>query len=208
MAVEWTARRCWRKYTRPYLNAGFVKGQRVAPAAWAHQGLPEVRVYVWEPLPRYRPNYIAMVRKYPMVTYVEGVAWLHDGKVTFYPDQVSKSQIGSSLTLKHSHARRNRNITVQSTNFQRLFESAVGTDDFVVMKMDIEGAEYDLLPRLLVTGVACRINVLAVEFHAPLDPIRPAAMRGLSVAEEEMRREYLMCPGPKNHTYFQHFLAA
>mmetsp|Transcript_30493 Transcript_30493/g.50520 ORF Transcript_30493/g.50520 Transcript_30493/m.50520 type:complete len:263 (+) Transcript_30493:72-860(+) len=35
----------------------------------------------------------------------------------------------------------------------------------VIVKMDVEGAEFLLLPRLLVTGVLCSLNALFVEFH-------------------------------------------
>ncbi len=38
-------------------------------------------------------------------------------------------------------------------------------DDFVVVKMDIEGSEYDLLKHVLVSGVAPSVDLWAVEFH-------------------------------------------
>ena len=45
-----------------------------------------------------------------------------------------------------------------------LFENIL-PDDFVFMKMDIEGAEYEVLQHLIDTGALCLIDELAVEWH-------------------------------------------
>ena len=36
----------------------------------------------------------------------------------------------------------------------------------VVAKVDIEGGEYHLLRSLLISGVACRLDVLVIEWHS------------------------------------------
>ena len=36
----------------------------------------------------------------------------------------------------------------------------------LVVKMDIEGSEYDVLRSLISTGIACKMNILIVEYHA------------------------------------------
>jgi len=41
---------------------------------------------------------------------------------------------------------------------------------FVVLKMDIEGAEYAMLRRMLTDGSLSRVDVLHVEFHQRLMP--------------------------------------
>ena len=42
--------------------------------------------------------------------------------------------------------------------------------DFVVVKMDIEGAEYTILPHLLKTSAWLNIDYLLVEWHEHLTP--------------------------------------
>lgn len=38
-------------------------------------------------------------------------------------------------------------------------------DDFVVMKMDIEGAEFVVIPSLIESGAACLIDEVFLECH-------------------------------------------
>jgi FkbM family methyltransferase len=41
----------------------------------------------------------------------------------------------------------------------------VSEQDFVVMKMDVEGTEFDLIPRLIDTGAICLVDELFLECH-------------------------------------------
>ena len=40
----------------------------------------------------------------------------------------------------------------------------------VAMKLDVEGAEYDILPSLLESGIWCDIDHITIEFHKPRQP--------------------------------------
>ena len=57
--------------------------------------------------------------------------------------------------------------------WQRLVE--FGIDDVHLLKLDCEGAEYPLLEHLLDTGVAKRVDLLLIEWHAHrmTDPLLP-----------------------------------
>lgn len=54
---------------------------------------------------------------------------------------------------------------VQGFDFADWLISSVTADDFVVMKMDVEGAEFDLLPRMMETGAICLVDELFLECH-------------------------------------------
>eukprot|EP00250_Pteridium_aquilinum_P001906 c12113_g1_i1 orf=386-2140(+) len=54
---------------------------------------------------------------------------------------------------------------VHGFDFAEWLAKAVTKDDFVVMKMDIEGTEFDLLPRMLETGAMCLVDELFLECH-------------------------------------------
>jgi FkbM family methyltransferase len=58
-----------------------------------------------------------------------------------------------------------RDVVVQSIDMARFLEEFVAVDDYVVMKLDIEGGEYRVLRHLLNKHVAKRIDLLYVEFH-------------------------------------------
>lgn len=55
--------------------------------------------------------------------------------------------------------------TVQGFDFAEWLLRTVSVDDFVVLKMDVEGTEFDLLPRMLETGAICLVDEIFLECH-------------------------------------------
>lgn len=54
---------------------------------------------------------------------------------------------------------------IQGFDFANWLKSTVSERDFVVMKMDVEGTEFDLIPRLFETGAICLIDEIFLECH-------------------------------------------
>ncbi|CAL5335227.1 hypothetical protein CsSME_00017641 [Camellia sinensis var. sinensis] len=54
---------------------------------------------------------------------------------------------------------------IQGFDFANWLKSTVAEKDFVVMKMDVEGTEFDLIPRLFKTGAICLIDEIFLECH-------------------------------------------
>ncbi|XP_059659848.1 uncharacterized protein LOC132306476 [Cornus florida] len=50
-------------------------------------------------------------------------------------------------------------------DFANWLKNTVSERDFVVMKMDVEGTEFHLIPRLVETGAICLIDELFIECH-------------------------------------------
>ncbi len=77
---------------------------------------------------------------------------------TLYPDKIS------------GNIRRDRFIEVCTIDFADWLSQAVSSADRVVCKMDIEGAEFDVLEHLLRTRQMQRIDLLLVEWHVSRFP--------------------------------------
>ena len=56
-------------------------------------------------------------------------------------------------------------VIVESINFSKFLRENITEDDFVVVKMDIEGAEYEVLPSMIADGSHKLINDFYCEFH-------------------------------------------
>ncbi|GLT89364.1 hypothetical protein SLE2022_073470 [Rubroshorea leprosula] len=54
---------------------------------------------------------------------------------------------------------------IQGFDFAQWLKNTVTEKDFVVMKMDVEGTEFDLIPRLFETGAICLIDEIFLECH-------------------------------------------
>lgn len=57
---------------------------------------------------------------------------------------------------------------VPCINFAEWIQTNCAPDDFIVCKLDIEGAEYQVLDQMNQTGVLCWIDHLYVEWHAAM----------------------------------------
>ncbi|KAL6987911.1 hypothetical protein U1Q18_013657 [Sarracenia purpurea var. burkii] len=54
---------------------------------------------------------------------------------------------------------------IQGFDFANWLKNTVSEKDFVVIKMDVEGTEFDLIPRLMKTGAICLIDEIFLECH-------------------------------------------
>ncbi|XP_043702784.1 uncharacterized protein LOC122652961 [Telopea speciosissima] len=54
---------------------------------------------------------------------------------------------------------------IRGFDFASWLKNTVTKNDFVVMKMDVEGTEFDLIPRLFETGAICLIDEIFLECH-------------------------------------------
>ena len=54
---------------------------------------------------------------------------------------------------------------IEGFDFAEWLKNTVSEKDFVVMKMDVEGTEFNLIPRLFKTGAICLINKIFLECH-------------------------------------------
>ncbi|XP_010264515.1 PREDICTED: uncharacterized protein LOC104602499 [Nelumbo nucifera] len=54
---------------------------------------------------------------------------------------------------------------IRGFDFAHWLKNTVSERDFVVMKMDVEGTEFDLIPRLFETGAICLIDEIFLECH-------------------------------------------
>lgn len=89
----------------------------------------------------------------------------HTGTISFIIDNPTSGSAGAT-TMSESTSAVGPHFTIPSVGIVDLFHNLrIRVDDFVVVKMDIEGAEFDLLRHMIVHGLHSRIDVLAVEYH-------------------------------------------
>lgn len=129
-------------------------------------------VYLMDPNPKYQSALKDITALLPTgrVMHVPGTAGymcdLDDG--TFYLDVNSPQGWGSSLDPEHESVKdtaAKSNVHVSLMNIMRLLEENTIPSDTVVVKLDIEGAEWDVLPCLANSSAASLIDTLYLESH-------------------------------------------
>merc|ERR1719262_331870 len=102
--------------------------------------------------------------------YKSTAAFMCEASTSFYLDTVNhgNNYWGSSMSPNHPDAQRSgkTKVTVPTTNIIRLILENTIPGDWVMLKMDIEGAEYDILPCLAnAPEAAGLIDRLYLEKH-------------------------------------------
>ena len=120
-----------------------------------------------------------------LTTTAASTADTHNVSFYPYPDGPKEAPAwGATLFKRPDGALNSRTSavpvdTVDLTRWMSTVLDRAGTDSpTVIMKMDIEGAEFDVATRLLALGVLCRLRVLLVEFHAQPKKLSARGVRG------------------------------
>jgi hypothetical protein len=99
---------------------------------------------------------------HPEVKFLPYAAWIRNESLTLSLSSVDGGQIqpktGSSLSLP-------KLSRVRGLDFADWLMKTVTEEDYVVVKMDVGGAEFQLLPKMLNTGAICLVDELFLECH-------------------------------------------
>lgn len=101
------------------------------------------------------------------IYYINKAIYVNDEYVTFniaYPNTDA-----SSIYKKHIGENYHGSIEVECLDLSKFILNNFSKDDFIVIKMDIEGAEYAVLRKMIKDKSMNYINDLYVEFHSHKD---------------------------------------
>lgn len=99
----------------------------------------------------------------PSVHAYNACAWLHDGKIKFSSDE-KEGQCNVIADLASKGAKRPV-IEKPCIDFPAWLRKNVKPEDHVALKMNIEGAEYDLLEAMFADDSIALVDELYVSFH-------------------------------------------
>lgn len=94
--------------------------------------------------------------------FANAAAWTQNGKMQFSIED-SDTPLGSSLMKSKNTYARGKKIEVVTFDFSSYLKSF--KNDFMVVKMDIEGAEFPVLDKMIKDGTHTIPDWLLVEFH-------------------------------------------
>lgn len=87
-----------------------------------------------------------------LVTLTKAAVWTYDGEIGF--------RIGGLGGMVHE-----RGPMVPCLDITKIVDAALALDYEVAVKFDCEGAEYELVPRLVNAGLDQRIKLALIEWH-------------------------------------------
>lgn len=109
-------------------------------------------------------------------TLIKKAVWIEDGPVNFHVVTIDKygkedrrtgaSTLNDKKSEWNSKAHREvSTVQVEGIDFSNWVISNFSSDDTIILKMDIEGSEYEVLEKMITDGSIYYINELWIEFH-------------------------------------------
>mmetsp|Transcript_5063 Transcript_5063/g.16475 ORF Transcript_5063/g.16475 Transcript_5063/m.16475 type:complete len:239 (-) Transcript_5063:3200-3916(-) len=90
--------------------------------------------------------------------------WDVNGTVNFFEDGRLKSRKAGSSIFRQKNSSRNP-VQVSALDFSGWMKESFQERDYILLKMDIEGAEYKVLTKMIKDNTLCLIDKLVIEWH-------------------------------------------
>lgn len=106
-------------------------------------------------------NIETIKKKHLPITLVEKAAWIFDGTVRFYPGLGPTKAGGTMYQSKITGGVSDKVFyDVECEDIARYLDA-----DYTIMKINAEGAEYDIIPYLCECGLLHRVNKWYIQWH-------------------------------------------
>ena len=137
-------------------------------------------------------NFKKLKKNYPLIKFTHNNApvWKSDEDLNFYECKRWKGNYkgGSSLIMHDRAGGYDEAIPMKAINFIKYFEEHSKKNQYNFIKIDIEGAEYEILPELLKSTSINNLNEIACEWHAKMfhDPVKNRRYKSI---ERDIKKE-------------------
>lgn len=146
-----------------FIDCGANIGQT---AEWALKRFKDydVKIDCFEPLPLNLEKIREKHGSNDRVTIHDFATSITDGETDFYCQNYG-ARTGSSLIKGKIGTSESDRIQVKTLNLSNWLKNIKSEDEEIILKIDIEGAEYEVIPHLLENGIQNFIKIWLVEFH-------------------------------------------
>ena len=135
-----------------------------------HRRATAVDLFLLEPQPQFYASLDAIARAGTDVCRVHVVrraAWVRQENLTFWEARSRRESVSASLNRQNVR-RSQRSFKIEAIPFDSFLKKHVAQGAQGVLKLDIESAEYLLLPHLLRTRALCQVKLFVIEWHLVL----------------------------------------
>lgn len=122
----------------------------------------DFKIFVYEPNFNFNNYYKGLP-----ITLFNKAVWIYNGEIDFYIGTMYGGQ-GSTLFKDKttSNIKTAKPIKVPCIDFSKWILDTFKIDDYIIIKMNIEGAEYPVLNKMISDGSINYIDKLIVAFHS------------------------------------------
>ena len=153
-----------------FIDGGANLGQSAEAFCSGQSDAEEYEIFCFEPsqdemnlLKPLRNKLAKLEEQVKEITLINKTIWIEDGEVTFYDKGTeSNSIIFRDQFINNPNVKK---ITVESVNFSKWIQDNFTKDDHIILKLDIEGAEYEVFNQLCEDGIITWFDKIYAEIH-------------------------------------------
>jgi FkbM family methyltransferase len=146
-----------------FLDCGGHIGESIQRFKKSKEYSDDFLIFSFEPVPHLYNRY----RHWDGIEFFDYAVWVKDGYVDFFVDKTHNKASGSTMLKEKKSGKLDREnpLSCKSLDFSKWLQDNFTESDYIVLKMDIEGAEYDVLNKMIDDGSINLINKAYIEFH-------------------------------------------
>lgn len=171
-----------------FIDCGFYAGGSLEHFKLTPEYSPDFIYYGFDPM----LNIEQAREKWKNITLDNKAVWIKDDEIDFY---TSDRHQGRANGISHNKRASKEGIRkVKCIDFSKWLGNNFDADDYIILKMDVEGAEYELLPRLIKDSTINLVDIIYLEWHAGrMGDVR--YQRAKVIADELKKKEGLVIRG-------------
>lgn len=123
----------------------------------------DIMIISFEPVPGLAKQLQEIHKNDPLVYVQNSAVWINDDVKQFYLSEEYTD--GSSLLTSLNNLNKNHYIKIPCFDLSSWIKNTFTPDDYLILKLDIEGAEYEVLNKLIEDGTINMINEFWGEWH-------------------------------------------
>ena len=123
----------------------------------------DIQIVSFEAVPELAKNLVELYEGDSYVNIINAAVWTDNSTIDINvcPSFTDGSSILTNLNNNHLATK----VKVPCVDISSWIKNSFDSEDYLILKLDIEGAEYDVLEKLCLDGTISRINELWGEWH-------------------------------------------
>jgi FkbM family methyltransferase len=149
-----------------FIDCGGHSGDTVKCFLKNKEDAQEYEIYSFEPAQAWRQRGKIISQRQKNVKFIPKAVWIEDGTI---PLHLSPTGHGPGQTImpgKTTGITKGKQVNVTCIDFSKWMLQQFSQKDYIILKMDIEGAEYDVLSKMHKDGSIAMVNEVYIEFHS------------------------------------------
>lgn len=121
-------------------------------------------VFAFECHPKLKSSLTELSKKHKF-NFINKAVWIKDGTMKLYLGVNDLTQSSTLFSKKKKYITTKNPSVVESVDFSKWMKNNIDINDYIVCKMNIEGAEYDVLEKMIKDKTINYVNKLYVAWH-------------------------------------------